>query len=299
MAELVTTSPARPVRRSFNDFLALTKPTIMLLVLITGFMTLFVIPDASPSLGLIIATVVGTALASGSANALNMYFDRDIDQIMKRTRTRPIPAGKVTPNEALMFGIALGIISVALLWVTANALSALIALSGILFYVLIYTLILKRRTPQNIVIGGAAGSVAPLIAWAAVTGTVELPAVLLFLVIFLWTPPHFWALALLASKDYARAGVPMMPVVRGDDETRKQILWYTISLVPLTVAFYAIGFTGWFFLVSGLALAGVFLQKAWKLVKEKTPEMARDVFFYSIFYLALLFVALLIDRVIL
>lgn len=299
MAELVTTPPARPVRRTAHDFLALTKPTIMLLVLITGFMTLFVIPDASPSIGLVIATVVGTALASGSANALNMYFDRDIDQIMKRTRTRPIPAGKVTPNEALAFGIVLGIISVGLLWVTANALSAMIALSGILFYVLIYTLILKRRTPQNIVIGGAAGSVAPLIAWAAVTGTVELPAVLLFLVIFLWTPPHFWALALLASKDYARAGVPMMPVVRGDDETRRQIFWYTFSLIPLTAAFYFIGFTGWFFLVSGLALAGVFLQKAWKLVKEKTPEMARDVFFYSIFYLALLFVALLIDRVIL
>lgn len=296
MAQVVTNPP---VRRTAHDFLALTKPTIMLLVLITGFLTLFVIPDAQPSIGVVLATVVGTALASGSANALNMYFDRDIDQIMKRTQTRPIPAGKVTPTEALIFGIALGIISVALLWTTTNALAALIALSGILFYVCVYTLFLKRRTPQNIVIGGAAGSVAPLIAWAAVTGTVELPAVLLFLVIFLWTPPHFWALALLASEDYARAGVPMMPVVRGHDETRKQIFIYTALLVPLTIAFYVIDFTGLIFLVAGLALAGIFLQKAWKLLKDKSRESARDVFFYSIFYLALLFVALLIDHVLL
>lgn len=296
MAQVVTNPP---VRRTAHDFLALTKPTIMLLVLITGFLTLFVIPDAQPSIGVVLATVVGTALASGSANALNMYFDRDIDQIMKRTQTRPIPAGKVTPTEALIFGIALGIISVALLWTTTNALAALIALSGILFYVCVYTLFLKRRTPQNIVIGGAAGSVAPLIAWAAVTGTVELPAVLLFLVIFLWTPPHFWALALLASEDYARAGVPMMPVVRGHDETRKQIFIYTALLVPLTIAFYVIDFTGLIFLISGLALAGIFLQKAWKLLKDKSRESARDVFFYSIFYLALLFVALLIDHVLL
>ncbi len=168
-----------------------------------------------------------------------------------------------------------------------------------MFYVCVYTLFLKRRTPQNIVIGGAAGSVAPLIAWAAVTGTVELPAVLLFLVIFLWTPPHFWALALLASEDYARAGVPMMPVVRGHDETRKQIFIYTVLLVPLTIAFYVIDFTGLIFLISGLALAGIFLQKAWKLLKDKSRESARDVFFYSIFYLALLFVALLIDHVLL
>ena len=287
------------VRRSAHDFLALTKPTIMLLVLVTGFLTLFVIPDASPSIGLVISTVVGTALASGSANALNMYFDRDIDQIMKRTRTRPIPAGKVTPKEALVFGIVLGVVSVVLLWTTANALSALIALAGILFYVFVYTLFLKRRTPQNIVIGGAAGSVAPLIAWAAVTGTVDLPAWLLFLVVFLWTPPHFWALALLASEDYARAGVPMLPVVRGDEETRRQIFLYTALLVPLTVTFYIIDFAGPIFLVGGLLLAGIFLQKAAKLLTDKSRESARDVFFYSIFYLALLFVALLIDRVIL
>ena len=226
-------APNPTVRRTAGDFLALTKPTIMLLVLVTGFLTLFVIPGEMPSPGLVVTTVLGTAMASGSANALNMYFDRDIDQIMKRTRTRPIPAGKVTPNEALMFGIGLGVASVALLWTTTNALAAVIALSGILFYVCVYTLFLKRRTPQNIVIGGAAGSVASLIAWAAVTGTVALPAWLLFLVIFLWTPPHFWALALLASEDYARAGVPMLPVVRGHDETRKQIFIYTALLVPL------------------------------------------------------------------
>lgn len=291
----VATNPT--VRRTAGDFLALTKPTIMLLVLVTGFLTLFVIPGEMPSPGLVVTTVLGTAMASGSANALNMYFDRDIDQIMKRTRTRPIPAGKVTPNEALMFGIGLGVASVALLWTTTNALAAVIALSGILFYVCVYTLFLKRRTPQNIVIGGAAGSVAPLIAWAAVTGTVALPAWLLFLVIFLWTPPHFWALALLASEDYARAGVPMLPVVRGHDETRKQIFIYTALLVPLTLAFYLIDFAGVIFLVGGMAVTLVFLQKAWKLLKDKSRESARDVFIFSIFYLALWFVALLIDRV--
>ncbi|MFS8581725.1 MAG: heme o synthase [Limnochordales bacterium] len=291
----VATNPT--VRRTAGDFLALTKPTIMLLVLVTGFLTLFVIPGEMPSPGLVVTTVLGTAMASGSANALNMYFDRDIDQIMKRTRTRPIPAGKVTPNEALMFGIGLGVASVALLWTTTNALAAVIALSGILFYVCVYTLFLKRRTPQNIVIGGAAGSVAPLIAWAAVTGTVALPAWLLFLVIFLWTPPHFWALALLASEDYARAGVPMLPVVRGHDETRKQIFIYTALLVPLTLAFYLIDFAGVIFLAGGMAVTLVFLQKAWKLLKDKSRESARDVFIFSIFYLALWFVALLIDRV--
>lgn len=269
----------------------------MMLVLVTGFLTLFLIPDASPSIGVIAATLVGTALASGSANALNMYFDRDIDQIMKRTQKRPIPSGKVTPTEALLFGIALGIASVALLWTTTNALAAFIALGGILFYIFVYTLYLKRRTPQNIVIGGAAGSVGPLIAWAAVTGTVELPAILLFLIIFLWTPPHFWALALIASDDYARAGIPMMPVVRGEAETRRQIFLYSISLLLLGVAFYAIGFLGLLFLVAGLALNGIFVQKAWKLLKEPSPQAARDVFMYSNFYLALLFIAMLMDRV--
>lgn len=296
MSELATTAP---VRRTAGDFLALTKPTIMLLVLITGFMTLFVIPDESPSWGLVIVTVIGTALASGSANALNMYFDRDIDQIMTRTRSRPVPSGRVKPHEALAFGIILGVLSVGLLGLLVNWLSAAIALSGILFYVVVYTLGLKRRTPHNIVIGGAAGSVAPLIAWAAVTGTVELPAVLLFLVIFLWTPPHFWALALLADEDYRKAGVPMMPVVRGHDETRRQIFIYTVLLVPLTAAFYLIGYSGLFFLISGLALAAVFVQKTVVLAKHKTRDAARDVFIYSIFYLALLFVAVVIDGLIL
>lgn len=288
-----------PRARRAQDFLALTKPTIMLLVLVTGFLTLFLIPDASPSLGTVAATLVGTALASGSANALNMYFDRDIDQVMKRTQKRPIPAGRVTPVEALVFGIALGVASVVLLWTTTNALAALIALGGILFYIFVYTLFLKRRTPQNIVIGGAAGSVAPLIAWAAVTGTVELPAVLLFLVIFLWTPPHFWALALIASDDYARAGVPMLPVVRGEEETRRQIFLYTILLLVLGVAFYAVDFLGPLFLVASLALNGIFAYKAWKLRKEPSPQAARDVFMYSNFYLALLFIAMLLDRMLL
>src|SRR5690606_10419178 len=212
------TSPmGRPLAR---DFWALTKPRIMALILTTGFMTILLAADGLPPFPLLLAAVLGTALASASANTLNMYFDRDIDAIMTRTRSRPLPAGRVEPAHAFVFGVVLGIASFVLLSTAVNLLSAVLAVAGILFYVLVYTLGLKRRTPQNIVIGGAAGAVPPLIGWAAVTGTVEWPAILLFAIIFLWTPPHFWALALLKNEDYVRAGVPMMPVVRGEEETR-------------------------------------------------------------------------------
>lgn len=287
-----------PARRSFGDFFALTKPRIMLLVLITGVTTIVVIPGQMPSLALIVATTLGTALASASANTLNMYFDRDIDIIMKRTQDRPLPAGRLSPRDALIFGIVLGFLSFVFLALTVNLLSAVIAVSSILFYVVIYTLILKRRTPQNIVIGGAAGAAPPLIAWAAVTGTVEWPAILLFLLVFMWTPPHFWALALLAEDDYRRAGVPMMPVARGQEETRKQIVIYTVLLLPLTAAFYAIGYGGLFFLISGLLLGIIFLYKAWQLFKEPSREVALNVFMYSVYYLWLMFGALVVDQLV-
>lgn len=283
-------------RAGVHDYVALTKPSIMLLVLITGVTTMLIVPGHMPSFALIVATTFGTALASASANSLNMYFDRDIDVIMKRTQKRPIPAGRVAPKNALLFGIVLGVVSFVFLSVTVNLLSALIAVASILFYVVVYTLYLKRRTPQNIVIGGAAGAAPPLIAWAAVTGTVELPAILLFLLVFLWTPPHFWALALLAEEDYRRAGVPMMPVVRGQEETRKQIVLYTITLLPLTASFYFIGYAGLFFLIVGLVLGIIFLYRAWQLYKEPGKKIALNVFFYSVYYLWLIFGALVIDR---
>lgn len=287
-----------PLRPRVQDFFALMKPSIMLLVLITGVTTLLVIPGETPSLWLIIATTLGTALASASANTLNMYFDRDIDIIMKRTQTRPIPAGRVAPRDALIVGIALGIVSFVFLTATVNVLSALIAVASIFFYVVIYTLYLKRRTPQNIVIGGAAGATPPLIAWAAVTGTVGLPAVLLFLLVFLWTPPHFWALSLLAEDDYRRANVPMMPVVRGQEETRRQIVLYTITLLPCTAAFYFIDYAGLFFLAAGLLLSLIFLYKAWQLYKLPNRKIALNVFFYSIYYLWLMFGALVVDQLV-
>ncbi|MBO8140606.1 MAG: protoheme IX farnesyltransferase [Firmicutes bacterium] len=285
--------------RALHDFWLLTKPSIMLLILITGFTTLLVASEGIPPVSLTLAAMIGMALASGSANALNCYIDRDIDAIMTRTRNRPLPAGRLAPSQALVFGIVLGIGAFAVLAAHANLLSASIALGGILFYVLVYTLGLKRRTPQNIVIGGAAGAVPPLIAWAAVTGTVEWPAVLLFAIIFLWTPPHFWSLALLSSADYDRAGVPMMPVVRGEEETRRQIVAYAALLIPATAGMYLVGFSGLFFLISGLALGFVFLWKSWNLLRTRTREAAKDVFLFSVYYLGLVFLALVIDRLVL
>ncbi|MFS8542878.1 MAG: heme o synthase [Limnochordales bacterium] len=291
------TSPmGRPLAR---DFWALTKPRIMALILTTGFMTILLAADGLPPFPLLLAAVLGTALASASANTLNMYFDRDIDAIMTRTRSRPLPAGRVEPAHAFVFGVVLGIASFVLLSTAVNLLSAVLAVAGILFYVLVYTLGLKRRTPQNIVIGGAAGAVPPLIGWAAVTGTVEWPAILLFAIIFLWTPPHFWALALLKNEDYVRAGVPMMPVVRGEEETRRQIFLYTLLLLPPTVGLYLTGTSGWLFLVAGSALGLTFVWKAWVLLRDKSAAAARELFKFSNYYLGLLFTAVVLDRLIL
>ena len=212
------------------DYVTLTKPRIMLLILITAYGAMAYAADGLPDLRLTVVTLVGLGLSSGGAAALNHYFDRDLDALMARTATRPIPAGRVSPESALGFGIGLIAGSFAVLAMNVNMLTAWLALGGALFYVIVYTVWLKRRTPQNIVIGGAAGAVPPLVGWAAVTGEIGLPAIFMFALIFYWTPPHFWALSLLAKDDYARAGIPMLPVVRGERETARQILLYTILL---------------------------------------------------------------------
>jgi len=281
-----------------RDYLTLTKPRIMTLLLLTGFCGMLVGARGPPGPGLIMATMAGLALACGGASALNHVLDADIDRLMgKRTRSRPVAAGRIPAPYALEFGLALSALSFALLAGVVNPLTAQLALVGNLFYVLVYTRLLKRSTPQNIVIGGAAGAVPPLVGWAAATGNLTLPALVLFAVVFLWTPPHFWALALLIKRDYAAAGVPMLPVVRGEDETARQIVLYTAALVVFTLAPALWGMFGLVYLVSAAALGVAFLWLAWRLRRERTPARARLLFHYSLAYLALLFVAMALDAV--
>ncbi len=281
-----------------RDYLTLTKPRIMTLLLLTGFCGMLVGARGLPGPGLIMATMAGLALACGGASALNHVLDADIDRLMgKRTRSRPVAAGRIPAPYALEFGLALSALSFALLAGVVNPLTAQLALVGNLFYVLVYTRLLKRSTPQNIVIGGAAGAVPPLVGWAAATGSLTLPALVLFAVVFLWTPPHFWALALLIKRDYAAAGVPMLPVVRGEDETARQIVLYTAALVVFTLAPALWGMFGLVYLVSAAALGVAFLWLAWRLRRERTPARARLLFHYSLAYLALLFVAMALDAV--
>jgi protoheme IX farnesyltransferase len=281
-----------------RDYLTLTKPRIMTLLLLTGFCGMLVGARGLPRPGLIMATMAGLALACGGASALNHVLDADIDRLMgKRTRSRPVAAGRIPAPYALEFGLALSALSFVLLAGVVNPLAAQLALVGNLFYVLVYTRLLKRSTPQNIVIGGAAGAVPPLVGWAAATGSLTLPALVLFAVVFLWTPPHFWALALLIKRDYAAAGVPMLPVVRGEDETARQIVLYTAALVAFTLAPALWGMFGLVYLVSAAALGAAFLWLAWRLRHERTPARARVLFHYSLGYLALLFVAMALDAV--
>ena len=284
---------------SWRDYVTLTKPRIMTLLLLTGACGMVVGARGLPSLGLFAATMVGLALACGGASALNHVLDADIDRLMgKRTRSRPVAAGRIPASYALEFGLALSALSFVLLAGVVNVLTALLALFGMLFYVLVYTKLLKRSTPQNIVIGGAAGAIPPLVGWAAATGSLTLPALVLFAVVFLWTPPHFWALALLIKRDYANAGVPMLPVVRGERETVKEILLYTAGLVAFTLAPALWGQFGLFYLVAAALLGAVFLGLAWNLRRERTPARAALLFHYSLAYLALLFVAMALDTVI-
>lgn len=281
-----------------TDYFNLTKPRIMLLVLMTGFPAILMAAKGMPDASLVLVTLLGTALASGAASAMNHYLDRDIDAIMERTSSRPLPAGRISPLGALWFGLVLSALSVGLLWWRTNWLAAAVAGASIFYYVVIYTLWLKRATPQNIVIGGAAGASAPLIAWAAVTHEIGLAAWLMFLIVFLWTPPHFWALALYRRDDYAKAGVPMLPVVAGVRETRWQIFLYTLVMLVATVALFPIQESGLFYLVSAVLLGGVFLWDAWRVYRRGSDEDAKKLFGYSILYLFLLFTALSVDALI-
>ena len=282
-----------------RDYIALTKPRIMSLLLLTGFCGLVAGAGGLPPWEITVAAMLGLALACGGASALNHVLDRDIDRLMgQRTRKRPVAADRLSASHALEFGLALSALSFTVLAGAVNVLTAVLALVGNLFYVLVYTGWLKRSTPQNIVIGGAAGAVPPLVGWAAATGSLALPALGLFLIVFLWTPPHFWALALLIKRDYAAAGIPMLPVVRGDAETARQIVLYSVALVAFTVVPFAAGWFGAVYLGAALVLGAVFLWLAVRLWRSLVPARASALFHYSLLYLALLFVAAAIDPVI-
>jgi heme o synthase len=275
------------------DYVALTKPKVQSLLLLTTVTTMYVAGD--PSLGLVVVTVVGGYLAAGGAGAVNHYYDRDIDARMARTADRPIPSGRVAPAAALWFGIVLAALSFALLASVVNLLSAVLALSGFLGYTLVYTLWLKRRTVQNIVIGGAAGAVPPLVGWAAVTGDVTGTSLYLFAIVFFWTPPHFWALSLLMKDEYARAGVPMLPVVRGEAETRRQILLYAVLLYAVSQLPFCAGAFGAVYLVCSVVLGAAFIFGAYRLLRRPERRTALRLYLFSLAYLALLFGAMVAD----
>ncbi|HEY7123237.1 MAG TPA: heme o synthase [Ktedonobacterales bacterium] len=293
-----TAKESGALKMRINAYTNLLKPHVTVLLLGVTLAAMAIAQRGFPPLGLVLATLFGGACAAGSANAINCYFDRDIDQLMHRTSRRSLPAGRVPPSHALMFGLVLAVLSFASLILFVNLLSALLALSGILFYVFVYTLWLKRTSTQNIVIGGAAGAIPPLVGWAAVTNSVGLPAIWLFAIIFYWTPPHFWALALLIKNDYARAHIPMLPVVAGEKETKRQILLYTLLLLAVTLILFATQAMGVLYLVSALALGAGFLYIAIRVLRDETKRWARTLFWYSNCYLALIFAVMVIDRVI-
>ena len=283
----------------WRDYVTLTKPRIMSLLLLTGWGGLVLGTEGWPTLGLTLATLGGLGLACGGASALNHVLDRDIDKLMgARTEKRPVASGRVAPAPALEFGLALLAFSFVVLASFVNVLAAVLAIVGGAFYVLVYTRWLKRSTPQNIVIGGAAGAVPPVVGWAAATGNLTLPALFLFLIVFFWTPPHFWALALLIRRNYEAAGVPMLPVVRGERETARSIVRYTVVLVAITLLPVLAHTVGLLYLGSALVLGAIFLGLAIALVRTTTPARARHLFSYSLLYLALLFVALALDPIV-
>src|SRR3954463_15596594 len=285
--------PLAGARPGGADYVELTKPRVQSLLLLTTITTMYVAGD--PSLSLVALTCLGGSLSAGGAGAVNHWFDRDIDAQMPRTANRPVPAGRIAPGAALAFGIVLAVLSFALLAATVNVLSASLALAGFLGYVFVYTVWLKRSTPQNIVIGGAAGAVPPLVAWAATTGSLSWSAVYLFAIVFYWTPPHFWALSLLMKDEYAKAGVPMMPVVRGEAETRKQIVLYTGLLFLVTQLPVGGGLLGAFYMVVAALLSAAFGVGALALQRSRERRPALRLYLFSLAYLALLFASMVID----
>jgi protoheme IX farnesyltransferase len=281
-----------------RDYVALTKPRIISLLLLTTVAAMFVADPAGPPLGTIVWTMLGGYLAAGGAGAINHYLDRERDARMARTRRRPLPSGRIAPGHGLAFGIALGAIAVVQLAATVNVLAAALSLVGLLGYVLVYTAWLKPLTPQNIVIGGSAGAVPPLVGWAAATGGLDLDALWLFGVVFLWTPPHFWALALLIKDDYARTGVPMLPVVRGEPATRRQILVYSAILATATLLPWLTGLFGLAYAAAAATLGAGFIALAAALQSRPSRRAALRVYLASLAYLALLFSAMALDRVV-
>jgi protoheme IX farnesyltransferase len=280
---------------TLRDYVTLTKPKVQSLLLLTTITTMYVAGD--PSIGLVFLTCLGGALSAGGAGAINHAIDRDIDRIMTRTADRPVASDRISPRAAIAFGALLGCSSFTLLALTVNPLAAALSISGLFGYVFVYTLWLKRATPQNIVIGGAAGAVPPLVAWAAVTGGLSGTAFYLFAIVFFWTPPHFWALSLLMKDEYAKAGIPMLPVVRGEAETRRQILLYTVLLYAVTQLPFCAGAFGIEYLIASMALGAAFIYCAVRLLRSANRSWALRTYLFSLAYLALLFVSMPLDRV--
>ena len=280
------------------SYLALTKPKIILLLLVTALGGMFLAAQGAPPLSVALLVMLGGALGAGGANALNHFLDRDIDEQMLRTRRRPLPAGKIPPRHALVFGVLLNVLAFAVLALWVNMLSALLIIGATLFYVLVYTLWLKRSTTQSIVIGGAAGAVPPLVGWAAITGGLDLAPLYLFAIVFFWTPPHFWALSILLRRDYAQARVPMLPVVMGVGETAKSIMLHSLVLVSVSILFFTVQVMGWLYLSGAVSLGALFLFLAWRLFRTESMRAARHLYLYSLLYLTLLFTFVMVDSVV-
>jgi len=280
---------------SIGDFWALLKPRVMSLVIFTGFAGMYLAPGTLHPL-VFVVSLFAIAAGAGASGAINQWYDRDIDAVMSRTKTRPIPAGVMIPAEALTMGLVISALSVLLLGLAANWLAAGLLAFTIFFYAVVYTIWLKRSTPQNIVIGGAAGALPPVIGWAAVTGGISIEPLLLFAIIFIWTPPHFWALALVKNDDYKAADVPMLPVVAGEDETRKQILVYALLLAPLAVLPSFIGMASWVYGAFASVAGAIFIAMSWRIWASKSNALAMRLFAYSIIYLFLIFLGLVLDQ---
>ncbi len=289
-------APTLPlVPRALAPYLALTKPRILLLVIFTGLPAMVMAAEGWPGAGFVVATLLGIAMAAGAANSLNCYIERDLDSRMERTRDRPLPSGELAPRSALLFGLGLAAVASAALYAVAGAVAAALGVAGILFYVFIYTIWLKPRSSLSAVVGGASGAVAPLIADAAVNGQVGAVGWLLFAIIFFWQPPHVWAIALFRKSDYERAGIPILPSVIGDQPTRWRMLWYTLALIPVTLAPVPLGLLGPFYLAVAVGLDGWFGWHVVRVLRERTDASARRLFHVSLVYLFALFFAMLID----
>ncbi len=298
MSDAVTTADAIKAapsasRQLVNDYVALTKPKVQSLLLFTTVAAMLI--AGRPSIALIIATLIGGAMSAGGSGAINHWYDRDVDLLMERTADRPVPSGRISPRCALSFGLLLGAGSLVWLTLLVNPLAAAISFAGFVGYSVGYTMILKRRTWQNIIWGGAAGAIPPLVGWAAVTGSINGMAIFLFFIVFFWTPPHFWALSLLIKDDYAAAGIPMLPVVRGEDETRRQILLYSVLLYAVSQLPFCAGALGITYLVVSLGLGLAFIVMAWQLRRRADRASALRLYLYSLLYLAALFAAMVVD----